>query len=66
MPDPDALIPPAAAALILGVKINTLARWRRFGEGPAYVELGGRIRYRHSDIEAWLNSRTVTPSGTNA
>ena len=32
---------------------RTLQKWRQNNIGPAYVKIGGRIRYRLSDIEEW-------------
>ena len=53
---------PREAAPILRVKGQTLKRWRAKGIGPAYVRLeGGRVRYRLSDLEAWLAANTVAP-----
>ena len=38
------LMPPAAAAEYLGgIVVGTLAKWRHFGGGPAYVRIGSRI-----------------------
>lgn len=31
-------------------------------KGPAFVKLGARVRYRESDVEAWLAERTVHTS----
>jgi predicted DNA-binding transcriptional regulator AlpA len=42
-----------------GPSIPTQERWRQQGTGPKYIKLGGRVRYRRSDIEEWLDSRTV-------
>jgi predicted DNA-binding transcriptional regulator AlpA len=42
--------------------VKTLQKWRLNGEGPPYVKVGALVRYRRSDLEAWLASRTVTPS----
>ncbi len=35
------------------ISARTLERWRWIGEGPRYVKLGGRVRYRLEDIEAY-------------
>jgi excisionase family DNA binding protein len=54
------LLDEAAAAAILGVTPGTLSVWRctRRYDLP-YVKVGRRVRYRASDLEAWLQSRTV-------
>jgi hypothetical protein len=38
----------------------TLAKWRVSGDGPKFVRVGRTPRYRGSDINAWLASRTVS------
>ena len=32
---------------------RTLERWRWTGEGPHFIELGGRVLYRLQDVEAF-------------
>lgn len=34
------------------------AQLRYRGGGPAFVRMGGRIRYRREDIEAWIDANT--------
>jgi excisionase family DNA binding protein len=38
----------------LGVPVGTLANWRYQGKGPRFVKVGRHVRYRRSDVEAWL------------
>ena len=33
---------------------RTLETWRRKGTGPAFVRIGGRVRYRPSAVRQWL------------
>ena len=35
------------------ISARTLERWRWIGDGPHFVKLGGRVRYRLEDIEAY-------------
>ena len=35
----------------------TLERFRISGDGPRYCKLGGAVRYRQIDLDAWLESR---------
>lgn len=35
------------------ISARTLERWRWIGEGPRFVKLGGRVRYRLEDVEAY-------------
>jgi excisionase family DNA binding protein len=46
------------AASYLGLKKTTLDAWAVRGGGPAYVKLGKKaVRYRQSDLEAFVESR---------
>ena len=56
------LLSPAEAAHRLGVTVNTLETWRcnkRYR--LSYIKVGGRVRYRQADLDAFLESRRVTP-----
>jgi hypothetical protein len=46
---PEYLTPQQAAEL-LGVSVKGLEGMRAHGRGPKYVKVGGRIRYRRSDL----------------
>ena len=41
---------------------NTLANWRVQRRGPAFIKIGARVAYRGSDLNAWLDKRTVRPT----
>lgn len=45
----------AAAYVRLGAP--TLERFRITGDGPSYLKLGGAVRYRRDDLDAWLATR---------
>lgn len=45
----------AAAYVRLGAP--TLERFRVTGDGPTYLKLGGAVRYRRSELDAWLATR---------
>jgi predicted DNA-binding transcriptional regulator AlpA len=47
------------AAVITGMKVSTLRKWRMFGRGPRFRRLGRSIRYSVADIRAWLDSRPM-------
>lgn len=36
-----------------GISHRTLQRWRWLRQGPAYLKVGGAIRYRIEDVEAF-------------
>ena len=35
------------------ISARTLERWRWVGEGPRFVKIGGRVRYRLEDVESY-------------
>lgn len=56
----DELLTPAALAKELEIAVQTLSNWRclRRYDLP-FIKCGGHIRYRRSDVERFLASRTV-------
>jgi hypothetical protein len=46
-----------AQALLLSTR--TLERWRVMGLGPKFVRAGKSIRYRLTDVVAWIDRQTV-------
>lgn len=59
--DPNDLTLPSAhvylserqLATLWQTSTRTLQRWRASGKGPPFLRLGGAIRYRRTDIEAF-------------
>lgn len=47
------LMTSAEVAQVLRVSEKTLSNWRYRGQIP-YLRVGGLVRYRWSDIDAWL------------
>lgn len=66
----DELLTPKQVEAEYGFHARTLAQWRWMDIGPAYIKQspgrGGRIKYKRSVIEAWLDALTVTPGGRAA
>ena len=54
------LIPPAELSNRIGIAVQTLARWRSESRGPSYIKVGGRIVYKWSAVEAWLEANSQT------
>lgn len=54
----DELLKASQVAEMMKMAERTLADWRWRGTGPPFTKLsagrGGRIRYRRSDVEAWI------------
>lgn len=56
----DPLMTTAEAAVFLNFPEATVKDWRRQRTGPAYIKINGaQVRYRVSDLNAWLDSQTV-------
>lgn len=59
MTTPDKMLTDDQAAEMLGLRPQTLAVWRCTGRGGLpYVQLGRAIRYRASDVEAYIAANT--------
>jgi len=58
-----ALMDEFAAAEVFGLHAKTLRRWRWEGKGPAYCKVGGAVRYRPSDLEAFVTANMVLCHG---
>lgn len=54
----DKLLNTKELSKYLGIAISTIMQYRVDGTGPNYVKLGHLVRYRISDVEAWLESKT--------
>ena len=68
--DGDELFDETAAGRLLGgkespVAARTLQRWRWEGTGPDFVHVGRLVRYRRSDLRAWLAKRTRSSESSN-
>jgi excisionase family DNA binding protein len=56
------------AAAYLSIPKATLYTWRtrRVGFGPPAVKLGGSLRYRRSDLDAWVSEHVETFADNSA
>ena len=64
--DMDTLLTTPEVAGHLGVAEITVRKWRTHGNGPRFIRCGGNIRYRATDIESWVTSRTVSSTSEAA
>jgi predicted DNA-binding transcriptional regulator AlpA len=46
---------------ISGIKRQTSANRRHLGEGPPYYKVGRSVRYKLSEVLAWLEHHRVDP-----
>jgi DNA-binding transcriptional MerR regulator len=53
----DALLTPAEVAEQLRRPVATIRYWRAVGIGPKSANVGGRVLYRASDVETWLEEQ---------
>ena len=51
------------AADFMGINHLTLQNWRSTGKSPRYVKVGRSVRYRLSDLKAWLEAQTRNHTG---
>lgn len=46
-----------------GISARTLEQWRWRGEGPSFVKIGCRVRYRIKDVEHYEQQHILTCTG---
>jgi hypothetical protein len=58
----------SAVANEMGVPVSprTLANKRWTGNGPPFVKVLGRVRYRRADVIAWAQSQISTPRSSTS
>jgi predicted DNA-binding transcriptional regulator AlpA len=39
---------------------KTAQKWRQTNRGPRFVKVGRLVRYRESDVQAWVDQQTRT------
>ena len=54
MSERRSLARPSDVATYLGKPLRTLEQWRYHRRGPAFVKIGGEVRYRWEDVDAWI------------
>lgn len=62
----EPLINTAQAAALLAMSPRSLEGYRRKGGGPTFVTLSRNVvRYRGSDLDAWIRSRAAPHTATS-
>lgn len=56
---PNKLMTTQQLADYLEIAVSTILQYRAEGTGPQYIKLGHLVRYRVSDVEAWLEAKAV-------
>ncbi len=54
---PTPLLTAKEVAGYFQVSVRTIRRWRRDGSLPAPLQIGGSLRWRECDLQAWLARR---------
>jgi excisionase family DNA binding protein len=52
----ESYLKPREAAEYLRSSTSTLAKARMYKRGPDFVRIGRAIRYRQSDLDAWMSA----------
>jgi excisionase family DNA binding protein len=45
----------------IGVSEAAMRSWKRGGKGPAFFRAGKLLKFRKSDLDAWIEARLVKP-----
>ncbi len=57
----DPLVTIKELAEYLGVPVKTIYEWRQTGRGPVCVHIGRHLKFRLSDVQAWVDSQRDVP-----
>lgn len=63
---PEKLLDENEVAECYGLSVRTLQAWRVKGGGPAFCKLGSRVRYRPTDLEAFVTARVLSDTSEPA
>jgi predicted DNA-binding transcriptional regulator AlpA len=55
---PPILLTVQEVARLLRCSVSSLNKWRLTGQGPRFVRVGSRVRYRPTDIAAYVADQT--------
>jgi predicted DNA-binding transcriptional regulator AlpA len=62
----ERLLTEAQVSEILGRGVPTLQKDRVAGTGPQFIKMGRLVRYRPSDVQAWLAKRVRQSTSESA
>jgi predicted site-specific integrase-resolvase len=46
------------ASRYLGISLSTTIRWRKKGQGPAFLHVGGILRYPIEQLDKFIDDKT--------
>ena len=55
--DVEPLLSTDEVSRVLVIPAGTLANWRSMGTGPRFLRVGRHVRYRRTDVEAWIDAQ---------
>lgn len=55
----EKLLNRAELAELLHVSPNTILKWRFFGDGPPAILVGQNLRWKPSQVNAWLEEQAL-------
>lgn len=64
--NPDPLLNEQETSEYINSTPGTLANHRSQGTGPTYVKIGRLVRYRKSDLDAYIESGVVQVGGASS
>jgi excisionase family DNA binding protein len=44
---------------LLAISSVTATKWRAKAKGPPFIKVGRLVRYRRTDVDAWLRACTI-------
>lgn len=44
---------------LIAISSVTATKWRAKAKGPPFIKVGRLVRYRRSDVDAWLRTNTI-------
>jgi predicted DNA-binding transcriptional regulator AlpA len=60
----EEILASADVAQLMKVPVGTVRYWRHIGEGPPAFKLGPKaVRYRRSQVEAWISEQESRSTG---
>jgi helix-turn-helix protein len=51
------ILTPKQAAALLNLSTSWLAKQRLKGDGPAYIKMGGVVRYNATVLQEWMKAK---------
>lgn len=57
---PEPYVSPKVAAQHMGIPVATIYKWRSESGGPPCYKVGKHLRFRLSEVDAWVEATAVT------